>query len=279
MGAVLERPAPGDRARPRQREHRDADLEPGALDREVAQVLLLGALERDAPQPAVPPVVPVHELAVDERGHDAAADHGQVHEADLDLVEAVRAGQLRGQHRGDAVEAREDDAAVGEQEEHVLLQQYLQRLKNVEFLHVEAAPRRGARRRARQGSAARRLGVATQATTPQELLAQLPSGAVGRVRLDRPVSHYLPAGLRQEKAVYDEHEPGQDGEEPEDPTPARVLRQDPAYHGADGWGEEDRQGREADVVASLRRGGYVGDDRLAQCYGRAGAGRLQHTQN
>ena len=106
------------------------------FDGEVAEILL-PALFDDYPELATPAcVVRVEELAVDQGGAQGAQAEGDVAEADLQVVEVVDLGELRGDDGGDVVESREEEAVVEEDQRVFFVPENVQRRQWVGKAHL-----------------------------------------------------------------------------------------------------------------------------------------------
>lgn len=124
VGSRLDGPAPGDEAGGGEGEERDADFETGALDGEVGEVLLAGAVVGDGEAFAVAAEAAVDHGADDEGGDDGSCGEGEVHQSHFDLVVAVVSTKDEWHGCGDAVEACKDDAAECEEQARLLFAQH-----------------------------------------------------------------------------------------------------------------------------------------------------------
>ncbi|KFY81225.1 hypothetical protein V500_11605 [Pseudogymnoascus sp. VKM F-4518 (FW-2643)] len=92
------------------------DLQSGALDREIVNILLAGLDDLETLDAAVAAKIPINEPANDGFGGDGSGANGNVAETDLDGVEVVGGAELGGETGGYHAEAGEVDGAEDHEE-------------------------------------------------------------------------------------------------------------------------------------------------------------------
>ncbi|KFZ15512.1 hypothetical protein V502_05558 [Pseudogymnoascus sp. VKM F-4520 (FW-2644)] len=234
------------------------DLQSGALDREIVNILLAGLDDLETLDAAVAAKIPINEPANDGFGGDGSGADGDVAEADLDGVKVVGGAELGGETGGYHAEAGEVDSAEDHEECGLLFDED------------------------REGSEETRslLVLDSIVCHGDVVLAELPLGQVGHerdvpsLRADGAVSNDIAAGFGHEEKNRQQHYPRIDVQEPEDRSPAQKMRQETADNGPKCRAKRLAHRCQTHITATFCPRGYVRDYPIRNRYCAAAAATL-----
>ena len=242
-------------------DQRENDLEPGSLDGEVGEVLLLAVDDLHAESAGMAAEVPVEQASNHEGSRHAAQARGDVAQPDLQGVEVVLGSELGGHAAEDHVEPRKEGAGVEDEEAGFFLEDDVDGSEGV-------------------GAGFQSLGsVAVRGCPMLALLAQLKVAEKGHAppwRRNGAVADDLAARFGQCNENEEEDEAGEGSQEPEDGSPALELGQEAADDGTKSWTDSGAHLCVAYRGTPVSGGDDIGDESVGQGDGAAAASTLYH---